>query len=124
MRMRLALVSVVLAALVSACGSREPAPAAAPPLGDPAKGKAAIVDQSCGVCHQIPGIEGAEGTVGQPLGGLASRPRLAGDLPNTPENVVRWIRSPQQIKPGSDMPDMDIEEPVARDIAAYLLSLK
>ena len=122
--MRRVLLAVPFVAVLCACSPGEPPPSAPPPVGDPAKGKVAIAEQSCGACHSIPGVEGAEGTVALTLAGLASRPRLAGDLPNTPENIIRWIRQPQLIKPGSDMPDMGIEESVARDITAYLLSLK
>jgi cytochrome c1 len=68
----------------------------------------------------IPGIEGANASVGPPLYEMAERSLIAGNLPNTPDNLVLWIQHPQQIEPGSDMPEMGISEPVARDIAAYL----
>ncbi len=42
-------------------------------------------------------------------------------LPNTPENLVRWIQQPEQIRPGTAMPNLGISEDDARDIAAYLL---
>jgi cytochrome c1 len=51
-------------------------------------------------------------------------PELAGNLPNTPENLVRWIRQPQTIKPGNVMPDLGIGVRDARDIAAYLYTLR
>jgi hypothetical protein len=34
---------------------------------------------------------------------------------------VRWLRSPQQIKPHSAMPDLGVTEQDAIDMAAYLL---
>jgi mono/diheme cytochrome c family protein len=120
--MRYGLLLLLVLTTCAACARQDPQPP--PPIGDAERGKAAIAQASCGVCHRIPGIEGAEGTMALPLHDVAARPQLAGGLPNTPENVVRWIVNPQDIKPGSDMPDMDIEEPVARDMAAYLLSLK
>jgi len=43
--------------------------------------------------------------------------------PNTPDNLIRWIRFRQAVKPGTDLPDMGIPEAGARDIAAYLLAL-
>jgi cytochrome c1 len=46
---------------------------------------------------------------------------LAGRLPNGPENLERWLRGPQAVKPGSAMPDLGVTERDARDIAAYLL---
>jgi cytochrome c1 len=46
---------------------------------------------------------------------------LAGRLPNERDNLVRWLREPQALKPGSAMPDLGVTERDARDIAAYLL---
>jgi cytochrome c len=45
-------------------------------------------------------------------------------LPNTTENMVRWIRQPQAVNPRSAMPDLGVNERDAQDIAAYLSTLK
>ena len=45
---------------------------------------------------------------------------LAGELPNDPENAVRWIMDPRKIQPDTLMPDLGVTEGEARDIAAYL----
>ncbi len=45
---------------------------------------------------------------------------LAGVLPNTPENMARWIREPQTVKPGDAMPDLGVSERDARDMTAFL----
>lgn len=45
-------------------------------------------------------------------------------LPNTPENMVRWIRSPQEFEPRTAMPDMQVGEEQARDMVAYLYTLE
>jgi cytochrome c2 len=74
----------------------------------------------CGACHSIPGVSGADGEIGPALGDLADRGYIAGRLPNTPENVVRWIMEPQEIEPGTIMPDLDVTDGLARDMAAYL----
>jgi len=74
----------------------------------------------CGACHTIPGVRGADATVGPPLGGLGERRTIAGVLPNTPDNLVRWLRDPQAVSPGNVMPNLGLGEPQARDIAAYL----
>lgn len=91
--------------------------------GDPTKGKRAIQKYGCGTCHMIEGIAGAHTTVAPPLNGLSGRATLAGKLPNSPTNLVRWIRHPQKIVPGNIMPDMDVTEEDARDIAAFLYTL-
>ena len=119
---------VILAALAAAPGcSREPAgqkPVDQPPPGDPARGVAALEKYSCGSCHVIPGVREATGTVAPSLEGIASRPQLAGNLPNTPENLRRWIQRPQEVAEGTDMPDMGVTDQDALDIAAHLSTLK
>ncbi|WP_420139778.1 c-type cytochrome [Sphingomonas sp.] len=92
--------------------------------GTVAKGRQAIGRYGCGACHQIPGVAGADGRVGPPLSAMGVRSEIAGVLPNTPDNMVRWLRTPQQVVPGNGMPDQGISERDARDIAAYLYSLK
>ncbi len=88
------------------------------------RGKQAINQYACVTCHAIPGIVGANAPVGPPLAGIASRLMLGGVLPNSPENMVLWLRQPQKIAPLSAMPDLGVTERDARDIAAYLSTLK
>ena len=59
-------------------------------------------------------------TVGRPLDGLATRSLIAGKLANTPENMVRWLRHPQQVDALTAMPDLEVTEADARELAAYL----
>ena len=119
----LALLATVLAvlALSTACGDgREPRAAD----GDPAHGAELIASQGCGSCHQVPGVDGADGRVGPPLDGFAERTYIAGELTNTFDNLVQWIMDPQEIEPGTAMPDLGIDEEQARDLAAYLYTLR
>lgn len=90
------------------------------PGGDPARGRQAIIAYGCGGCHVIPGVRRARGLAGPPLTDLDRRIYVAGVLPNTPENLVHWIRFPQQVDPRSAMPNLGLAEAEARDIAAYL----
>jgi cytochrome c2 len=92
--------------------------------GEPAQGQAAIRRYGCSTCHTIPGIEGARGQVGPSLEGIASRAYLAGKLPNTPENMIKWIREPQEVQPGTAMPELGVTVQDGRDIAAYLYTLR
>ncbi len=69
----------------------------------------------CGSCHTIPGVRGADAMVGPPLNGR---------LPNTPENLVHWIVTPQTVEPGTAMPNLGVSEREARDMAAYLYKLR
>jgi putative membrane protein len=92
-------------------------------IGDPERGAVQIEQIGCGSCHMIPGIDGAQGLVGPPLDHMGRRIFVAGLLRNTPENMVKWLRDPQDVVPGNAMPDMGITEEQARDITAYLYTL-
>lgn len=87
-------------------------------------GSAEITRDACGSCHEIPGIEEAEGRVGPSLRHFASRQMIAGRLANTPANLERWLKSPQSVKPGSAMPDQSLTDRQVRDVAAYLERLR
>jgi len=92
--------------------------------GNARLGKAAIRQFGCGSCHTIPGIEGATAKVGPPLTGIAGRAYVAGVVPNTPVNMMRWIEAPQSVDPNTAMPDVGASANQARDIAAYLYTLR
>ena len=94
------------------------------PQSDPIHGAAVITQYGCGTCHQIPGIRGADGRIGPKLKDLSKRSILAGQLPNNPDNLMLWIEHPQKVRPGNDMPELGVSESDARDMAAYLYSLR
>ena len=115
--MRLTALAFVV---VAACGKTE-----APALGgDVENGKLLLRQFACGSCHEIPGVAGARGKVGPPLAGVARRVYIAGVLPNTPESMAAFIRAPHKADPRSAMPDLGVTEPHARDMVAYLYTLK
>jgi cytochrome c2 len=91
--------------------------------GDAQRGARAIQEYGCGACHNIPGIAGANALVGPPLDGWAKRHYISGRLPNEPQFLIEWIRFPQEVEPGTAMPNMGVTEEDARDISAYLYSL-
>jgi len=93
-------------------------------LGDPGAGRQALQQYLCVTCHAIPGVVGADSHVGPPLGGIADRQYIAGVLPNTPANMAHWLRHPTQVDPQSAMPDLGVTEQDARDIAAFLYTLR
>jgi cytochrome c2 len=92
-------------------------------VGDPDRGAVVIERSACGSCHEIPGIPNADGRVGPPLSHFASRTVVAGVLPNTPQDLTRWILSPQSVVPGNAMPKVVSNEAQARDAAADLYTL-
>jgi cytochrome c2 len=120
----LGIVVIVAAALgVSHCLSLQGADRAMAKAltgGDPERAPALLRRYGCSGCHTIPGLAGADGKVAPPLEGLRKRIYIAGKVQNTPENLVRWIVSPQALAPGSAMPQTGISESQARDVAAFL----
>lgn len=118
---RLLVLLAFCASILAACAEAETTGVLG---GNPAAGREALAQYACHVCHRIPGIIGAIGHVGPPLAGIAERKYLAGVLRNTPENMLHWIRHPQEVDPLTTMPDMGVSEDHARDIVAYLYTLR
>jgi cytochrome c len=92
--------------------------------GSPQHGRELITQYGCGACHVIPGVHAARGLVGPPLYFWSRRTMIAGEMPNTSENLVRWIENPPAIEPGTAMPNLGVTPPQARDMAAYLYTLQ
>ncbi|MFL6857676.1 MAG: c-type cytochrome [Allosphingosinicella sp.] len=89
-------------------------------MGKVAAGQVAFGRYGCGGCHAILGMSGASGTVGPPLDGVAARGIIGGRLANRPDNMMLFIRHPQQVSPGTAMPELGVTERDSRDIAAFL----
>ena len=92
--------------------------------GDAARGRAAIAAYGCGSCHDVPGVRGARGMVGPSLAHWSERRIVAGYVPNDPAHLITWLTVPQSIAPGSAMPNMGVSDGEARDMAAYLYTLR
>ena len=124
---RLAFVGAVgVVALVNACGGASEADAreaAALTGGDPSRADL-MRKYGCQSCHTVPGVVGANGLVGPPLAGIASRSYIAGVLPNASDNLLAWIRDPKSVDPKTAMPNVGVTPSDARHIAAYLYTLK
>ena len=91
--------------------------------GDADHGQELMTHYGCGACHIIPGVSGARGTVGPSLTGFSQRAYVAGVLSNTPGDLTRWLINPPLFAPDTAMPDLDVTEADARDMAAYLYTL-
>jgi cytochrome c1 len=92
--------------------------------GDPERGRQVLGQYGCPACHIIPGVSEANGLVGPPLDHFGSRVYVGGVVPNTPANLVAWLMDPPAIDPLTAMPATGISEADARDVAAYLYTLR
>jgi mono/diheme cytochrome c family protein len=90
--------------------------------GNPARAPELIRRYGCAGCHAISGIPGSDGQVGGPLNDMRQRVYVGGVVVNSPDNLIRWIISPQTFSPRSAMPATGISETEARDVATYLYS--
>jgi cytochrome c1 len=92
--------------------------------GDAMAGRAVIASVACGVCHRIPGVRGAHGIVGPPLTEFGRRQFIAGIVANQPAVLVRWVKDAPSIAPNTGMPGLPLTDEEARDVAAYLYTLR
>ena len=78
--------------------------------GNARHGRELTKTYGCGACHIVPGVTGRE-RPGRTSASLfsAARTMIAGELPNSPENLDRWIENPLAIEPGTAMPDLGLD---------------
>ena len=95
-----------------------------PATSEAVAGEKLFLDHTCANCHTIAGTP-AHGTIGPDLTHLAGRETLAaGALTNTPDNLARWLRDPDAVKPGAHMPNLDLSSGQIKELVAYLEGLK
>jgi cytochrome c oxidase subunit 2 len=95
-----------------------------PPDATARKGRDVFMQTRCAVCHTIRGSDAA-GQTAPDLTHIASRRTLgAGSLPNTPDNLANWIRDPQRVKPGNQMPPNLLADDDLHALVAYLETLR
>ncbi len=87
------------------------------------RGRLLLEQYDCGSCHVIPGVRRARGVLGPTLERYAHRVYIAGELPNQPELLVRWIQHPPALVPDTLMPDQGVLDTHARDMGVYLMGL-
>jgi cytochrome c oxidase subunit 2 len=86
-------------------------------------GQQVFEQQACVNCHTVRGTM-ANGRYGPDLTHLMSRDTIgSGIVPNTRENLLKWINDPNDLKPGCLMPAMHLTDAQNAQITAYLLTL-
>lgn len=104
--------------------SHEKSPAVPPNDSATAAGQRAFLSASCATCHTITGTP-AGATNGPNLTHVANRRTIAsGTLPNTHDDLLRWIYNPQAIKPGTQMPQSNLPPEALQNLVSYLRILK
>ncbi|MEI4469729.1 c-type cytochrome [Frigidibacter sp. MR17.24] len=106
--------AVVLLLALAACRHEAPPPQAA----------RLIESHGCATCHHIPGIPGATGRTGPPLGHMGARVYVAGVAPATERTLARFLRDPKELDPRSAMPRTGLSQTEASLLAAWLRSLE
>jgi cytochrome c oxidase subunit 2 len=104
--------------------ANEARPRLAPANAAARSGERAFMSSQCASCHTIRGTAAA-GQVGPDLTHVGSRATIAAEtLVNNPDNLARWVRDPQSIKPGAKMPGLHLTPAQLGAIVPYLEGLK
>jgi cytochrome c len=117
-------IALILLAIAACSSSKDTFSARQVPGGHASNGRNYMAAAGCGSCHIIPGVVNARGMVGPSLEHFAQRSFIAGEVPNTTDNLVKWIVNPPSIEPKTAMPVLGVTPTEARDIAAYLYQLR
>ena len=92
-------------------------PAQTPSTDQAKKGLEIFTQKNCANCH-FTGLA-------PDLTHVGSRETLAADtIPNTPANMAMWLKDPQAIKKGVNMPDNGLTADQIKYLTAYLEGLK
>jgi cytochrome c oxidase subunit 2 len=88
------------------------------------RGMEIFLSKPCIMCHQIRGTD-AGGRIAPDLTHVGSRRYIAaGTLETTRGNIAAWIVDPHGIKPGVNMPTIQLEPDEVQPLASYLEGLK
>ncbi|CAM3989871.1 cytochrome c oxidase subunit II [Geobacillus sp. FSL K6-0789] len=100
-----------------------------PVVTDPvAKQGEAIFNKSCIGCHAVSPVDKRpeQARTAPNLANFGDRERIAGILEHNEENLKRWLRDPESIKPGNKMTGTygELTEEQIDALTKYLMSLK
>jgi cytochrome c1 len=114
---------VVACAALAACDGP---PDRTPTLGDASagRGRQLVGDKGCVACHTFPDVQWPRGGLGPALDNFGRQGLIAGRLPNQPGVLMQFVRNAPALVPGTAMPATTMSDQEARDVTAYLLTLK
>ena len=99
------------------------------PTGDATAGAELFAERQCTGCHAITGRDDAVSRVGPNLTHFAQRKQFAGymienDITGDAANVSAWLKDPQAVKPGAQMPNLGLSDDDIANLVAYLRTLE
>ncbi len=106
--MRLFLAFVAVLAFAAGCDTERSS------FGNAARGRELVERYRCQACHTVPGIAPVPGATAPSLARL--------DVP--PATLAAYLQNPRISDPSNTMPDLDIPPEDARDLAAFLMTLR
>lgn len=92
--------------------------------GDPERGRILARSLGCVACHTIPGVMGPRTAVGPSLEDFGKRPFIAGATENTAQHLTQFLLEPRSVAPKTAMPNLRLCEAHARDVGAFLYTLR
>lgn len=90
-------------------------------------GEKYFATSGCISCHAVNGVTTLDPSklIGPNLTHFGGRQWIAGGVvANTPTNLAAWLRDPQAVKDGADMPNLHLTNDQINELVAYLESLK
>lgn len=99
----------------------QPAPQ---PMNDAQRRGKDLVEFRCGACHTVRGTTAAAVAAPDLTHLLSRRTIAAGTLPNGRGTLEGWIEAAEQLKPGTLMPDQNLNGAQLTDTMAYLETLQ
>ena len=95
-------------------------------LGDAntTKGRQLVTSKGCVACHTFPDVEWPRGGLGPSLQNFGRQGLIAGRLPNQPGVLMEFVQNAPILVTGTAMPTILMTDQEARDVTAYLLTLK
>ena len=115
--------ATIVALLLVACADKSDPPRTIAGA-DAARGVEVVQRVGCAACHTTPGVDWPKGASGPSLEGFGERPFIAGRLPNQPDVLTAWVADAPSLSPETAMPPMPLTESEARDVAAWLYTLR
>lgn len=90
---------------------------------DTITGQDLIISKGCGSCHSLEAIPAAKGKVGPPLDNIDQRIYIGGVLPNSQENLAKFLMKPEHFHPETAMPQPELTWQEAQYLSRYLWNL-